>query len=96
MDNRKVIKIGPVATFFVLLKGFIGTGILFLPKGFRNGGWAFSIGAILFSLVLSLACILMLIKTRSTVRGGASFSELGQKSMGKFGKIVVDICLAAS
>jgi hypothetical protein len=25
-----------------LVKGFVACGVLFLPKGFRNAGWAFA------------------------------------------------------
>ncbi|KAK3724734.1 hypothetical protein LTR37_000782 [Vermiconidia calcicola] len=35
---------GTMKTFFTLLKAFIGTGIMFLPKAFRNGGILFSYG----------------------------------------------------
>eukprot|EP00345_Euplotes_harpa_P007186 CAMPEP_0168323650 /NCGR_PEP_ID=MMETSP0213-20121227/3607_1 /TAXON_ID=151035 /ORGANISM="Euplotes harpa, Strain FSP1.4" /LENGTH=143 /DNA_ID=CAMNT_0008325761 /DNA_START=25 /DNA_END=453 /DNA_ORIENTATION=- len=30
---NKTGKIGPVKTFFTLIKGFVATGVLFLPKG---------------------------------------------------------------
>lgn len=30
-------------TFFLLLKSFIGTGVFFLPKAFKNGGMLFSL-----------------------------------------------------
>lgn len=41
-DLEKAGKIGPLKTFFTLFKGFVATGVLFIPKGFRNGGWLFS------------------------------------------------------
>jgi hypothetical protein len=45
-----VEKLGPVATYFTLIKGFICTGCLYLPKSaFVNGGWFFA----LLSMTLS-------------------------------------------
>jgi hypothetical protein len=38
---KKVKKLGTMATFFTLIKGFIATGCLYLPKSFVNGGWGF-------------------------------------------------------
>jgi amino acid permease len=82
-------------TFFTLIKGFIGTGILFLPKGFKNGGYIFSSGAIFLSLFLTAICTMKLLQARKKNNGG-SFTELGIKSMGKWGKIAVDVSLASS
>jgi hypothetical protein len=42
IDEQKVGKIGPLKTFFTLMKGFVATGVLFLPKGWKSGGWLFS------------------------------------------------------
>lgn len=42
IDTEHTGKIGPVKTFFTLLKGFVAAGVLFLPKGWVNGGWLFS------------------------------------------------------
>jgi hypothetical protein len=41
-DEKHTGKIGPLSTFFTLIKGFVATGVLFLPKGWVNGGWLFS------------------------------------------------------
>ena len=48
-EEMKAGKIGPMATFFTLIKGFVATGVLFLPKGWVNGGWLFSSVAMLMS-----------------------------------------------
>ncbi len=34
--------------FFMLVKAFVGTGVLFLPKAFSNGGLMFSLFAMFF------------------------------------------------
>ncbi|GMM32921.1 Avt3 protein [Saccharomycopsis crataegensis] len=73
-----------VSTFkavLLLLKAFIGTGILFLPKGFYNGGIIFSVVTMVFFSVLSYWCFLLLIDTR--IKSGVdSFGDLGKKYYG--------------
>ena len=49
LDEEKAGKIGPAKTFFTLIKGFVAAGVLFLPKGWRNGGWLFSTITLLLS-----------------------------------------------
>ncbi|KKK22251.1 hypothetical protein AOCH_001989 [Aspergillus ochraceoroseus] len=46
-----------VKSFFTLLKAFVGTGIIFLPKAFRNGGILFS-SITLVSIGFVCACII--------------------------------------
>lgn len=84
-----------MSVFFTLLKGFVGTGILFLPKGFKNGGWLFSSAAIFLSYCITTYCCMKLLAARK-VSGGGSYSELGMKSMGIWGKRAVDVSLALS
>ena len=60
----KVKKQGLLKTFFTLIKGFIGTGILFLPKGFENGGYLFSPIALLFAGALTCYCTTKLLAAR--------------------------------
>jgi hypothetical protein len=52
-----------------IIKSFIGSGVLFLPKAFANGGWAFSIAALTLMAALSLLTILRLIEARARFRG---------------------------
>jgi solute carrier family 36 (proton-coupled amino acid transporter) len=87
-------KLSDFATFFTLVKGFVATGVLFLPNGFYNGGWLFSTIWMIFSMILTLICLLMLIIANEKV--GGSYSELGFKALGKPGKIIWDITLALS
>lgn len=72
---------GNVKTFFTLLKAFIGTGIMFLPKAFKNGGMLFSsITLIVVSLVTSL-CFHLLLQTRARFGGG--YGDLGHAVGGR-------------
>jgi hypothetical protein len=39
--KESVKKLGSFATFMTLIKAFICTAVLYLPKSFVNGGWGF-------------------------------------------------------
>lgn len=86
---------GTTKTFFTLLKAFIGTGIMFLPKAFRNGGILFSsITLIMISLITTL-CFRLLLQCRERY-GGGGYGELGDAIFGrKFrGLILASITLS--
>lgn len=77
-SSRRAAREGDASTlktFFTLIKAFIGTGIMFLPKAFRNGGILFaSITLIVVSLVTCL-CFRLLLDCRERYGGG--YGELG-------------------
>ena len=81
--------------FFTLLKGFVGLGILFIPNGFYNGGWAFSILSLFVSMLTTTTWMLLLVNV-SNKHEGLSYSELGTLALGPFGKCLCDITLASS
>jgi proton-coupled amino acid transporter len=66
----------------LLLKSFVGTGVLFLPRAFLNGGMLFSSLVLLGVAVLSYYCFILLISTRSRVE--ASFGDMGGILYGKW------------
>ncbi|KAI0194323.1 transmembrane amino acid transporter protein-domain-containing protein [Xylaria flabelliformis] len=67
-------------TFFTLLKAFIGTGIMFLPKAFDNGGLLFSsITMVVISAVTMLAFHLLL---ACKSRYGGGYGEIGEAIAG--------------
>ena len=69
-------------TFFTLLKAFVGTGIMFLPKAFNNGGILFSsLCLVSISLVSMLAFHLLLQCREKTQQAG--YGEIGQAIGGK-------------
>lgn len=80
---------GMVKTFFTLLKAFVGTGIMFLPKAFRNGGILFSsITLVTVSLVTTI-CFRLLLHCRKKY-GGGGYGELGLEISGpKFRKVIL-------
>lgn len=59
----------------MLLKGFVGTGVLFLGKAFFNGGILFSTIVLLGIAAISLWSFLLLVKTRLVIPG--SFGDIG-------------------
>ncbi|KAK6455561.1 vacuolar amino acid transporter 4 [Scheffersomyces xylosifermentans] len=69
--------------YFLLLKAFVGTGVLFLPKAFSNGGLLFSILTLLFFGILSLWCYLTLVYSKIATKV-SSFAELGLKLYGNW------------
>lgn len=76
--TRKRIQLkegGSLNAALLLLKSFVGTGVLFLPKAFSNGGMLFSSLVLLFVSALSYYCFVLLVKTRFKVPG--SFGDIG-------------------
>ncbi|OBZ72635.1 Vacuolar amino acid transporter 3 [Grifola frondosa] len=59
----------------MLLKSFVGTGILFLGKAFFNGGILFSSAVLIFIALISLYSFLLLVKAKFVVSG--SFGDIG-------------------
>ncbi|KAG8998442.1 neutral amino acid transporter [Tulasnella sp. 427] len=59
----------------MLLKSFIGTGVLFLGKAFYNGGMLFSSAVLVFIAMISLHSFLLLVRTKFVVSG--SFGDIG-------------------
>lgn len=69
-----------VKTFFTLLKAFIGTGIMFLPKAFRNGGILFSSVTLVSVSLINCLCFRLLLDCRERYGGG--YGELGAAIVG--------------
>lgn len=67
-------------TFFTLLKAFIGTGIMFLPKAFRNGGILFSSLTLVFVSLINCVCFRLLLDCRQRYGGG--YGDLGAEIVG--------------
>ena len=95
MMAQKVKKLGPTATFLTLIKGFVCTGCLYLPKSFINGGWTFQIAMMLVSCAVTLYCAELLLQTRKKL-GVTSYTEIGYATYGTAGKVSVDIALVLS
>lgn len=62
---------------FLLVKAFVGTGVLFLPKAFSNGGLLFSALTLFGFGFLSYWCYLILVYSKIAVKV-SSFGEIGR------------------
>ena len=72
----------PTNALMLLLKSFVGTGVLFLPRAYLNGGMVFSNVVLLFVAALSYYCFVLLVNTRLKVDG--SFGDMGGILYGKW------------
>ena len=81
--------------YFLLLKAFVGTGILFLPKAFSNGGLLFSSLILLFFGLLSYWCYLVLIYAMRATRA-TSFGEIGRKLYGRWFQEIILVSIVVS
>lgn len=77
----------PINSALLLLKSFVGTGVLFLPRAYLNGGMVFANMILLAVAALSYYCFVLLVSTRLKVEG--SFGDLGGILYGKWLRNVI-------
>lgn len=73
----------------LLLKSFVGTGVLFLPRAFMNGGMLFSSLLLLSVAALCFHCFILLVNTRQSLKVEASFGDLGGILYGKWFRALI-------
>jgi solute carrier family 36 (proton-coupled amino acid transporter) len=73
----KMGEAGMTRTFFTLLKAFIGTGIMFLPKAFNNGGILFSSLTLVTVSVVTTWAFHLLLQCRQMYKK-SGYGELGE------------------
>lgn len=81
-------KASTIKSFFLLLKAFVGTGILFLPKAFSNGGLLLSVFLMIFFGGLSYYCYIALIQSKTRM-GVSSFGEIGMLLYGRRMRVLI-------
>lgn len=74
-----------------LLKAFVGTGILFLPDGFRSGGVLFSPLCLTVVAAMTLYAMLRLLQCRTIV--GGTYGHVGYEAYGPWGRRMVQISI---
>ncbi|KAL9014539.1 MAG: hypothetical protein Q9173_000816 [Seirophora scorigena] len=84
----------PLGAASMLLKSFVGTGVLFLPKAYLNGGMLFSNVVLLFVAALSYYCFILLVNTRLKVE--ASFGDMGGILYGRWLRVLILTSVALS
>ncbi|CAG8574022.1 21458_t:CDS:2 [Dentiscutata erythropus] len=77
----------PSKAVFLLLKSFVGTGVMFLPKAFLNGGMLFSTLVLMGIAGISLFAFLLLVQTRFYVP--YSFGDIGGVLYGRWMRFAV-------
>ncbi|EGX89510.1 amino acid transporter, putative [Cordyceps militaris CM01] len=84
----------PMNAALLLLKSFVGTGVLFLPRAYLSGGMLFSNLVLLGVALLSYYCFVLLVSTRLKIEG--SFGDMGGILYGKWlrGVILFSIVLS--
>ncbi|KAF2200815.1 amino acid transporter-like protein, partial [Delitschia confertaspora ATCC 74209] len=95
--KRKVKTVGtssPTGAALLLLKSFVGTGVLFLPRAFLNGGMLFSNLVLLGVAALSYYCFVLLVSTRLVVE--CSFGDMGYRLYGKWMRNLINFSLVIS
>ncbi|KAF9283156.1 neutral amino acid transporter [Mortierella alpina] len=80
-------KVSAVKASLLLGKAFVGTGVLFLPKAFRNGGILFSALTLAFVAIVCCIAFLLLVKVRLVVR--ENFQDMGLVLYGKYMRLAV-------
>lgn len=66
--------------------------VLILPKSFMNGGYIASPITLVFSSTLTTICALKLVEAGLKVNV-FDFSAIGEKALGKIGRITIDMIL---
>ncbi|KAH6987804.1 transmembrane amino acid transporter protein-domain-containing protein [Ilyonectria sp. MPI-CAGE-AT-0026] len=77
----------PLNAALLLLKSFVGTGVLFLPRAYLNGGMLFSNLVLLGVSALSYYCFVLLVNTQ--MRIGGSFGDLGGALYGPYMRNII-------
>ncbi|KAL5317754.1 hypothetical protein ACEPPN_014853 [Leptodophora sp. 'Broadleaf-Isolate-01'] len=85
---------GSMGAALLLLKSFVGTGVLFLPKAYLNGGMLFSNLVLVGVAVLSYYCFVLLVNTRLRVNG--SFGDMGGILYGNWMRTTILVSIVVS
>jgi amino acid permease len=80
---------------FTFIKVNLITGFLFLPAGFKEGGWVFSIIDVVAVSIFIVYCNIALADCTEATNS-YSFTTIGEKSFGKVGKYAVEYGIAIS
>ncbi|KAJ1732566.1 hypothetical protein LPJ61_001985 [Coemansia biformis] len=80
--------------FFLLLKAFVGTGVLVLPKAFSNGGLLASV--VVVALVAWYAWHCMILLGEVFLATGGSYSGLGTKLLGRWAGRIITVSIVTA
>ena len=86
--------LGSIQMYFTIFKGMVAIGVLYLPKGFADGGWALSTLAFLACAVFSSEGFNRLIMSHEKV--GGNYPALAKKAGGTTLKTLLELALVIS
>lgn len=84
----------PMGAALLLLKSFVGTGVLFLPRAFLNGGMLFSFVILCVLAALSYYCFILLVSTRLKIP--TSYGDMGYRIYGAGFRNMINFSLVIS
>ena len=58
--KKNVKKLSPAWAFATLIKSFVCSAVIYLPRSYVNGGWGFQIIVLVISAVLTIFCAMRL------------------------------------
>ncbi|KAG1051084.1 hypothetical protein G6F43_006687 [Rhizopus delemar] len=79
---------------FMLLKAFIGTGVIFLPGSFASGGLVLSIVLMIILASLCLVAFQLLVIAQQKI--GGSYGDVAQSLYGRYVKTLINFFLCIS
>ena len=82
-------------SYIAIIKGYVGAGILFLPKSFSNGGMIWSSFVLCFSGWITTLCAMKLIRIGQKMNCYC-YSQIVKKSFGNTGKQITDLMISLS
>ncbi|KAJ9444979.1 Vacuolar amino acid transporter 3 [Diplonema papillatum] len=93
--DQRLRGVSDLRAFLLILKSYVGTSILLLPRAFADGGVATSAAAFAAVGLLSVPCLVLLSKAATHV-GVSRYSHIALAAFGKGPAVAVDvlICLA--
>ena len=88
-------ELSPWETYFTLIKAFLCTSIIYVPRAFVNGGWLFTSCTVTASAALTYYTSLNLLQCAEKT-GLKSYSDVGYVAYGDTGAFLSDLSLITS
>ncbi|KAJ9080858.1 hypothetical protein DSO57_1020576 [Entomophthora muscae] len=90
VERRKAIHQTPATSskvLFLLIKSFLGAGVLFLPRAFYNGGMILSSIIVVAVSLVGLYSLMLLIECHRLL--GGSYAEIANRLYGKHARYII-------
>ena len=94
-QTSQLTKMSAFQTYIAVIKGYCGACVLFTPRAFTNGGYAFSCLTLIASGMLTTLCAVKLINVGQRL-DCFCYSQIVKKSLGQRGAYLLDIMIVLS